>query len=387
MTEPIFPDGIHAMVPREHMDVATRKLRDFYELKQDAPIYQKEFGYYCLDRWKKEGHLTDETDLNQLFHFDASGEHGLHGLGWCEAAFSPVFEEKLIEDRGEHEVIQDWAGRHVLFFKGRRSGFMPEYLDHPVKDMKSWEENCKWRLNPESTERFQGMDASMRDAIAAAGTGKVMIQHVVGGYMYLRSLIGPVDLMYKVYDDPALIHACMENWFNLADTVTAIHQKHVTLDEFFIGEDICYNHGPLISPDMIREFLFPYYQQLLTNIKSRQLDRSRHLFFQLDTDGFSDPVIPLYRELGMDYLSPFEVASGCDVVRTGRDYPDLLISGGIDKRILAESKEAIDRELDRIMPAMRKRGGYIPTCDHGVPEEVSFENYMHYRNRMREYAE
>ncbi len=387
MAEIIRMDGIHRMVARENIDAATRKLRDFYALRPDAPIFQKEFGFYCLDRWKKEGHLLDETNLSELFHFDGSGQHGLYGLGWCEAAFSPVFEEKLIEDRGEHEVIQDWAGRHVLFFKGRRNGFMPEYLDHPVKDINSWEENCKWRMNPTSAERYQDMDARMQDARAAAGSGKVITQHVVGGYMYLRSLIGPVDLMYKVYDDPALIHACMETWFNLADTVTAIHQKHVTLDEFFIGEDICYNHGPLISPDMIREFLFPYYQQLLTNIKARQLDRTRHLFFQLDTDGFSDPVISMYRELGMDYLSPFEVASGCDVVRTGREYPDLLISGGIDKRILAEGKEAIDRELDRIMPVMRKRGGYIPTCDHGVPEEVSFENYMHFRSRMREYAE
>jgi hypothetical protein len=196
-----------------------------------------------------------------------------------------------------------------------------------------------------------------------------------------------VELLYKFYDEPELIHACMQAWLELADTVTAVHQKYVTLDEFFIGEDICYNHGPLISPDMIKEFIFPYYQQLLTNIKSRQTDKSRHLFFQLDTDGFSDPVIPFYKSLGMDYLSPFEVASHCDVVRTGMEYPDLLISGGFDKRIMAEGKDAIDREIERIMPAMRKRGGYLPTCDHGVPEEVSFENYMHYRKRMLEYAE
>jgi hypothetical protein len=53
---------------------------------------------------------------------------------------------------------------------------------------------------------------------------------------------------------------------------------------------------------------------------------------------------------------------------------------------MAKGKDAIDREVDRIMPVMKKRGGYIPTCDHGVPEEVSFENYLHYRKRMREFA-
>ena len=86
----------------------------------------------------------------------------------------------------------------------------------------------------------------------------------------------------------------------------------------------------------------------------------------------------------MDVMSPFEVASGCDVVGLGREYPDLMMAGGIDKRVLAESKEAIDAHVEYILPAMRARGGYIPTCDHGVPEEVSLENYMHYRKRCIE---
>ncbi len=107
-----------------------------------------------------------------------------------------------------------------------------------------------------------------------------------------------------------------------------------------------------------------------------KLIKTNDLYFQVDTDGFSDPVIDVYGEIGLDYLSPFEVASGCDVVRTGKEYPDLRIRGGFDKRILASTKDAIDREIDRIMPVMKARGGYIPMCDHGVPEEVSFENYI-----------
>jgi uroporphyrinogen decarboxylase len=56
--------------------------------------------------------------------------------------------------------------------------------------------------------------------------------------------------------------------------------------------------------------------------------------------------------------------------------------GGIDKRILADGKEAIDDYLQRVIPFMVKRGGYIPTCDHGVPDNVSYENYMYYRKRI-----
>ncbi len=58
------------------------------------------------------------------------------------------------------------------------------------------------------------------------------------------------------------------------------------------------------------------------------------------------------------------IVPGCDAVEYAKKHPDLIISGGINKRIL---------------PFMVERGGYIPTCDHGVPPDVSFENYMYYR--------
>jgi hypothetical protein len=212
-----------------------------------------------------------------------------------------------------------------------------------------------------------------------------MVQRVIGGYMYLRSLIGPEDLLYMFFDDPDLIHACMRQWFDLNDAIITEHQKYVSFDEVFFGEDICYNNGSLISPDMMEEFLMPYYKKLVDNMRARQLDPERRLHMQLDTDGKCMPVIDMYAKyVGMDVMSPFEVASGCDVVQVGKDYPDLIMIHGIDKRILAKSKEAIDAELERIIPAMKARGGYIPACDHGVPAEVSLENYLHYRKRMVE---
>ena len=368
-----------------HMSEGAKRYWDFYNMRQGAGFYQKEFGFYSLEKWRAQEGLAQDADLDSLFGFDPPGRFDLYGLGWCEAGFEPVFEEKVLEDRGEYELVQDFAGRSVLCFKGRRNGFMPEYVDHPVKDTKTWEENCLWRMNPHSPAREKEMTSTLSQAIQSAEEGMFIGQSVVGGYMYLRSLIGPEELLYMFYDDPCLIHACMRAWFELADDVIAKHQQAVNIDELFLAEDICYNHGSLISPDMIREFLFPYYQQLLANMKSRQLDKSRPVHFQLDTDGFSDAVLDLYRSLGLNHLSPFEVASGCDVVRTGAQYPDLRISGGIDKRVLATTPAEIDRMVEQIFPAMQARGGYLPTCDHGVPPEVPLQNYLHFRKRCLEF--
>ncbi|HML45492.1 MAG TPA: uroporphyrinogen decarboxylase family protein [Clostridia bacterium] len=384
-------EGMTSLPAYETMSPSAKKVRDFYAIKPDAPLYQKEFGFYVLDRWIREGHLKPREEvadysayLRGVFAFDEPAIHDVGGLGWCEAGLFPVFEEDVLEDRGDHELVRDFAGRSVLYFKGRRSGFMPEYVDHPVKDQRSWEENIKWRMNPHTPGRLEQTAGQIERARRGAASGDAVVQRVVGGYMYLRSLIGPEGLLYMFYDDPELIHDCMRTWFELADSVIAHHQKFVSFDELFFGEDICYNHGSLISPDMMKTFLLPYYQQLYTNLRRRNIDQSRTIHFQIDTDGYLGDVVQIYRQIGCDYMSPFEVASGCDVVALGKAHPTLRMSGGIDKRVLAESPEAIDRHLEAILPAMRRRGGFIPTCDHGVPEEVSFENYMHYRKRMIE---
>jgi hypothetical protein len=382
-------DGIHAMLPADRMHPMARKRRDIYARKPDAPLLRVEFGFMegTIEHWQTQGMPPEtEVDRRELFLLDPpGGSRGLGGLGWCDAAFEPCWPNEVIEDRGEYELVQDFAGRHVLYFKGRRQGFMPEYVDHPVKDMKTWEENVKWRLDPSSTERWANFDQRVARAVEGATQGMMITQSLAGAGMYLRSLIGPEGWLLAFYDQPELVHDCMKTWFELADTVIARHQEHVTFDEIFFAEDICYNHGSLIGLDTLKEFVFPYYQQLIANLKSRQLDPNRHLYVQIDTDGDCRPTIPWFAEgIGMDVMSPFEVASGCDVVEIGQQHPDLVMSGGIDKRVLAQGRDAIDQMLEHIIPTMRRRGGYTPCCDHSVPNEVPYEDYLYYRQRCAE---
>jgi hypothetical protein len=379
-----IPDGVHALVPYDQMAEPARKLRDTYARKPGIPLFKREFGFYCLERWKEQG-LPQGVPFESLFDYDPPGNLMLNHAGGCEAAFSPEFEVKILEDRGEHEVVQDFAGRRVLYFKGRRDGFMPTYLDHPVKDLRTFEENVHWRMDPNSHERFADLEQRMALAKAEAARGLIITQNVVGGYMYLRSLIGPEGLLYTFYDQPELIETCMQAWLTLVDGIIARHQRFVTIDELLLDEDISYKSGSLIAPKFIKRFLFPYYQQLIANLRARQIDRTRHLYIQLDTDGYAAPVIPLYMEgIGLDIFSPCEVAAGCDAIEIGHQYPDLAIFGGIDKRVLAGPQAGIGAYLERLIPPMRRRGGFIPTCDHGVPEEVTLENYLYYRKRCIE---
>ena len=73
-----------------------------------------------------------------------------------------------------------------------------------------------------------------------------------------------------------------------------------------------------------------------------------------------------------------------DPVRLRQEYDgDILLMGGVNKVQLAKGKEAIDEELKRLRPLVEK-GGYIPTVDHRVPPDVSFENYLYYLEKKKE---
>jgi len=360
------------------------RLRATYEFKPVDHLVRREFYIWeeAIERWKAEGLPKDYQEQN-LFVFDPPGmvSVGLN-LGWCEPPFVPAYEEKVVKDDGDTEIIQDFAGRWLRVFKGRRHGFMPDYLKHPVTCMRDWEEEVAPRLDPAEPSRYTILAGACAHAAACRENDHQMVQQgMVGGYMYLRALMGPEEILVAFYEQPDLVHAMMERWAAMMNAGLERVQAHVELDELAIGEDICYVKGLLISPDLVREFLLPHYQDVVGQTRGRQ---KRKLYFHVDTDGWAEPAVPLYLEAGMDVMDPWEVASGCDVVEIGKKWPDLVMTGGIDKRVLAAGKDAIDRHIEYIVPPMLERGGYIPTCDHGVPVEVSFEDYLHYRRRVCE---
>ncbi len=377
---------------------SVERLKATYNFQPVDRLFRRDFYIWneALLRWQGEGMpikiLLDKTDedtiepgeypdeLNELFGYDERADFPVGMLGWCEPAFVPEIEPKIIESTDDYDIVLDEAGRTVRFKKGRRHGFMPTYLKHAVSCDKDWHETVAPLLDVNTPGRWDDMGDVIEEAKSADAAGKMICQRVIGGYMYLRALVGPEDICYMLMDNPALVHKMMQQWLELADAVTTRVQQHVELDELFLAEDISYNHGLLVSPDMIREFLFPYYSQLIANIRRRQ--KKKRLFIQIDTDGFVGNTIDLYLEIGMDVMSPFEIAAGNDVVQIAKKYPNLVMCGGIDKRVLAEGKEAIDEYLQLVIPFMVKRGGYIPTCDHGVPDNVSYENYMYYRKRI-----
>lgn len=78
-------------------------------------------------------------------------------------------------------------------------------------------------------------------------------------------------------------------------------------------------------------------------------------------------------------------ASGVDYVELRREFGgDLLLIGGLDVRVLAQDRRAMEEEILSQVPPLLEQGGYVPLVDGRVRSHVPFENYVFYRELIRE---
>ena len=146
------------------------------------------------------------------------------------------------------------------------------------------------------------------------------------------------------------------------------------------AEDMSYNLGPMLSKECYDEFMLPYYKKVIPLLKEYGVK------VLIDTDGNVEPLIPWFKEAGIEGVLPLERQAGVDVNRIRENHPDWIMVGGYNKLIMHKGEEAMREEFERILPAM-KSGRYVPSVDHQTPPDVTMENYKIYVKLLKEYAQ
>ena len=287
----------------------------------------------------------------------------------------PAFKRVILEDHGDWVVSRDRNGITKKEWKDRHS--LPHWFGYPVNNRDDWEEIKAERLRPTLAGRLPANWPELKASYAKRTYPIVFGGPPAGFYGGARHLLGQEKVLTAFYDDPELMHDIMDY---LADFYCAIYSKllaQVDADTCFLWEDMCYRNGPLISPAMFREFMLPSYKKLTSCLRDCGVRG-----IMVDTDGDARQLIPLFIEGGVNIMYTLEPPAGMDVVDLRDRYPRLAMMGGMDKHKLAENKHAIDEELERKIPFMLKRGGYIPHLDHQTPPNVPWENFAHYRSKL-----
>jgi hypothetical protein len=335
-----------------------------------------------VHRWHREG-LPENTDLVQYFHTDVEVGFPLAMQGPYGPHLWPALERKVISESDDCVVVRDEEGNTVRLFKNDPGQSMPAWIEYPMKNRADWENIIKPRLNAKVPGRCSA--GTELDALVAEYKERDYPLGLWCGsfYGWPRSFMGVERISMMFYDDPYLIHEMCEHIADFAEEILTPLLGRVRFDFAYLWEDMAGKAGPLCSPSTYREFCLGPLSRI-----TRLLHKHGVHHIIVDSDGNNDVLIPLWLEAGVTGLRPFEIAAGCDAVAVRKEYgKDLFIQGAIDKRALAQGKEAIEREVLSKVPWLCLQGGYFPQVDHLVPPDVSLENYTYYSRLMRAVVE
>ena len=310
--------------------------------------------------------------IDELLGFE--GEY----RGWQDSQvnvrLSRVPESRIVEDTASRQVVRQGDGTVRIVQKD--ADFGGHIIEWPVKGRDDWQRIKDRHLDPDDPDRFP---ADWPDHVARFRQRDFPLQLSHGGvYGFIRNLMGDVNLAYAFYDDPGLVHDIMDSYTDMVIAVWTKMVAEVAFDLIECWEDMASKNGSLISPAMFREFMTPNYRKVADFARAHDIP-----IILVDSDGYIEDLTALMMEGGVTALYPYEVQSGNDVARVLDTFPTVGVIGGLNKNVMAEGPDAIDREMDKARRLIRK-GRFIPGPDHFVLSDVTFANYRYFMERLKD---
>jgi len=132
-----------------------------------------------------------------------------------------------------------------------------EWVEEKTGIITSWEdfEKFPWeriKLNPENYYEF--LNENLPDGMRT----------VVNGSLYeqvLERLLGYEGLFYLLYDQPDLVQAVVNKW---GEILYEFYKNAISLEiagAIFHGDDLGYKTGTMVSPDILRKLVFPWFKK------------------------------------------------------------------------------------------------------------------------------
>jgi hypothetical protein len=383
-----------------------------YQSYDRMPVVHFGFWNETLEKWAEEGHITAEQarrwgDGNAA-DFEVGNKLGFD-FNWYRVFgvytnLLPPFERKVLEvmpDGTRKEVNGDGV---VILQKDDATG-IPTEIDHLFKGRKEWDELFKPRMLPDE-KRIQrpepvvgDLQRGDRTADAPRARFRDHINQIVAevqrtdrdrpiglmcGSLYgrIRDIVGMINLSYLQADDPDLFDEMIVTFADLCYWATeqALETYGDNWDFGHFWEDICFRSGPLVSPRVFKQKVGPQYRRITDLLHGHGIN-----IVSLDCDGKIDALIPTWFENGVNTMFPIEVGTWNASIAPWREKygPELRGVGGMDKKVFAYDRAAIDAEVERLKPLIGL-GGYIPCPDHRIAPDAKWENVQYYCEKMRQ---
>ncbi|MFB0522925.1 MAG: uroporphyrinogen decarboxylase family protein [Candidatus Bathyarchaeia archaeon] len=156
------------------------------------------------------------------------------------------------------------------------------------------------------------------------------------------------------------------------------------------GQDICYDHGPMLSPKLLDEIYFPYLKRAIEPLRNAGIKTIWHC------DGDMMPIIGRLIDVGIDGFQGFQEEYGVDLdkivnmkTKSG-DKPIIFGSVSVTSTLPFGTVEDVKRSVERCINIAAPGAGFVlaPTSTVGpdIPVENIFAMYEHGKNYGRKFV-
>jgi len=194
-----------------------------------------------------------------------------------------------------------------------------------------------------------------------------------GGGIYERTwmMMGFETFCEALADQPALVGRIFARWGEFYWRTVERLAAHPVVGAIWMGDDLAYATGLMVSPRVYREHLFPWFRLI------GETCRRRNLPFIYHSCGRLWEVIPDLLECGISALHPIE-PKAMDIREVKAEYGKrLCLMGNIDlgytltRGTPAEVEAEVRQRIRDIAPG----GGYCLGSSNSVTEYVPIANY------------
>ncbi len=206
-----------------------------------------------------------------------------------------------------------------------------------------------------------------------------------GMWTWLWNYRGMNNAMMDLYMDPEHVHKVSRKVTNFFKKATVRGVKEDGIDAIGFGDDLGMQKGPFMSPEMFREFYFPYYKELC------DLAHSLGLYVFMHCCGDAKLLIPQLIEAGIDVLHPIQKYA-MDAAEIVSEFgSDLAFWAGIDlQRVLPfGTVEEVKKETRDFVDIFYQpgKGKVLFTASNRVEDNVPVENLVAFVEEAHRYGE
>jgi uroporphyrinogen decarboxylase len=288
----------------------------------------------------------EQSEFEEAFDLDVVG---------ARAFYAPVWEQgNLVKD--------EWG---IIYQRNS------EVVLHPVKGPLQEEGNFDLNAftvpssdDPKRVGRLAALKKQFKEKRAIGF-------HQRAFFLWATMIVGFDRLLMYLYEEPDFVHELFDKILEcqISLAVTAIKGG---ADIIFETDDYAFNNGPLCSPAIFEEFIFPRLKKFVDAVHAHGAKMVKH------TDGNVMKLLPGIIATGIDALHSIDPIAGMDLGEVKRLYGNQIsLWGNVDCGSLLTSgtEQQVEDAVKECIRVAASGGGYVLQSSNSITSNTKPENF------------